>query len=242
MKAQLMLHAGGIEVSRDRVLNAPTPERTETWVPVPHRDLIETVEGALGDFGWTVARERHGLWKEDKRYFGVFDLTGHGLVAEDYTVSLGLRNSHDQSMTAAMVLGSRVFVCDNLAFSGEVQISHKHTTHIFRKLPALIVDAMAKVKLVKERQDARIASYKTIELQPATAHDFLIRSLDAGVVHARQVPAVLQEYREPRHPEFQPRTAWSLFNAYTEVFKQISVADLPTRTQRLHVLMDALAS
>jgi hypothetical protein len=30
---------------------------------------------------------------------------------------------------------------------------------------------------------------------------------------------VLEAWEEPRHEEFSPRTAWSLFNAFTEVQK-----------------------
>lgn len=30
-------------------------------------------------------------------------------------------------MPAALVMGTRVFVCDNLAFNGEVKLSCKHT-------------------------------------------------------------------------------------------------------------------
>jgi hypothetical protein len=30
---------------------------------------------------------------------------------------------------------------------------------------------------------------------------------------------VLEAWEEPRHEEFAPRTAWSLFNAFTEVAK-----------------------
>jgi hypothetical protein len=33
--------------------------------------------------------------------------------------SIGLRNSHDKSMRLAMTCGYRVFVCSNMAFSGD---------------------------------------------------------------------------------------------------------------------------
>jgi hypothetical protein len=54
------------------------------------------------------------------------------------------------------------------------------------------------------------------------AHDIVIRALDAGAITTTQVSEVLQEWREASHPEFQPGTAWSLFNAVTEVHKRVN--------------------
>jgi hypothetical protein len=35
----------------------------------------------------------------------------------------------------------------------------------------------------------------------------------------RLLPDVIRQWRNPSHPEFQERTAWSLLNAFTEVLK-----------------------
>ena len=42
---------------------------------------------------------------------------------------------------------------------------------------------------------------------------------------------------EPSHPEFSERSAWSLFNAFTEVLKG-NLPELPKRTEVLHGLFD----
>jgi hypothetical protein len=61
-------------------------------------------------------------------------------------------------------------------------------------------------------QDKRINAYKEAEIQDPTAHDLVIRATDVGVCSNRLIPAVLKEWREPKHPAFEPRTVWSLFN------------------------------
>jgi hypothetical protein len=50
---------------------------------------------------------------------------------------------------------------------------------------------------------------------------------------------VLREWRAPRHNEFRAggRTAWRLFNAFTEGLKG-NLDALPRRTQALHGLLD----
>jgi hypothetical protein len=161
---------------------------------------------------------------------------------EDFAYVVGLRNSHDKSYPAGLVVGSRVLVCDNLAFSGEIQISRKHTTNILRDLQALTCKAVGFLAARWMDQERRIDGYKHYEVNDAGAHDLIIRALDARVVTTTQVPRVLKEWREVRHPEFfgpyVERSAWTLFNAFTEVLKECSPFALPTRTQALHGLFD----
>ena len=45
-------------------------------------------------------------------------------------------------------------------------------------------------------------------------------------------------FRNPRHDEFTPRNAWSLFDGFTEALKG-NLAELPRRTERLHGLLDS---
>ena len=67
----------------------------------------------------------------------------------------------------------------------------------------------------------------------------VVKALDGGATLPRRLPQVLDEWRKPRHQEFEPRTAWSLFNAFTESMK--SAGDIGThvgRTSRLHRVFD----
>ena len=49
------------------------------------------------------------------------------------------------------------------------------------------------------------------------AHDLLVRAIRGRVLPASRLPQVLAAWDTPRLPEFAPRTAWSLVNAFTEV-------------------------
>jgi len=54
--------------------------------------------------------------------------------AADFALVVGLRNSHDKSFPAGLVIGASVLVCDNLSFSGEVRLARKHTYPIIATL------------------------------------------------------------------------------------------------------------
>jgi hypothetical protein len=222
------------------VADVVAPEHTNTWYPIPHETLITRVEGALDTLGMKVTESAHALSKGGDRYFGLLKVSNGQEEHRDYSYILGLRNSHDRKFTASMVVGSQVFVCDNLAFSGEITIARKHTRHIERDLPLLAVQAVGKLNNKWADMDKRISLYKESYVTDIAAHDFIIRSVDAGALPVTKVPEVLREWRTPTHQEFASnKTAWRLFNAFTEASKGVSLATLPQRTISLHALMDA---
>jgi hypothetical protein len=88
-------------------------------------------------------------------------------------------------------------------------------------------------------QSRRIDAYKATPLaDERTVHDLVVRSVYARALPGSQIMDVVNEWRTPRHEEFQPRTVWSLFNAFTETLKG-SLTLLPSRTQALHGLLDS---
>jgi len=235
-KCNLCLHAGAFEVPRRALAAVPTPRPTDTWHPIPHETYVHRIEQALPDYGLSVVQEAHAITHDGTRYFGLVQVQ-NGCSSPDYTWVLGLRNSHDKSLPAGLVAGSQVFVCDNLAFSGEVSISRKHTPNILCDLPGLVDSALTRLLDLFRFQDRRVERYKSVHLDDADAHDLTIRALDSGVVCASRIPDVLREWRTPRHAAFEPRTAWSWFNAVTETLKG-SLHVLPKRSQALYRLCD----
>ena len=215
MSCNLMLHCGAHAVERKEVWATPTPAGTATWQPIPHAQLLTQVESVLPRYGLSVINEAHALTHDNNRYFGLMEIR-NGCSHPDYTWVLGLRNSNDQQFPAGFVVGNQVFVCDNLAFMGEIVVSRKHTRFILRDLPDLIDQAVGQLASKWHEQDERITRYKDHRIKDATAHDLTVRALDAGIISATRIPDVLNEWRKPSHDEFRPRTVWSLFNAFTE--------------------------
>ncbi len=234
----LCLHCGADAVTPEIVYEAPTPSPTDTRFPIPHGRVLDQVRLALQVDGFSIVAEAHGLTHDGNRYFGLLQVV-NGQGHDDYSIVVGVRNSHDKTFPAALALGSGVFVCDNLAFRGEVKLARKHTRFIDRDLPLLVNRAVGLLGAHRQGLDLQIAAYKQQEIADAQAHDFIIRALDAGVVPSSTIERVVREWRTPSHDEFAPRTAWSLFNAFTEVLKGNARMALP-RTQALHGLMDAV--
>ena len=233
----LVLHCGASKVERADVENVPTPDATDTWTPIPHTALIERIEDTLKSDGLSIVNQVHSLTRGGSRYFGLMQIA-NGQNSDDYCWVLGARNSHDKSFPAGLVVGASVFVCDNLSFSGEIRMTRKHTVHIMRDLPGLVQRSIGQLMSRWHDQDARIEAYKNCELSDMQAHDLIVRAIDARAATTTQVPPLLQQWRHSKHEAFAPRTAWSLFNSFTEVMKPLSLNELSLRTQRLHGLFD----
>lgn len=206
-----------------------------------HHRLLEQVEATLAAGGLKTVNEAHALWNDGQRYFGLLEVQ-NGRPQDDYGLVIGLRNSHDKSFPAAIALGSAVFVCDNLAFSAEVTIARRHTRFIERDLPRVVHTAVGRLADMRLRQDERIEAYKQTTLDDRTAHDLVVRTVDAGMLPVTQLPSVLSAWRQPTHDAFTAdgKTAWRLFNAFTETWKGRSLAALPHRSQALHGLLDSV--
>jgi hypothetical protein len=109
-KSNLILHAGARSATREQVAIVPTPERTRSWVPIPHGQLLDGIQGCLERAGLSIVSEAHGLTPNGSRYFGLLQVA-NGHTDGDFGLVVGVRNSHDKSFPAGLVVGASVFVC-----------------------------------------------------------------------------------------------------------------------------------
>lgn len=240
MALNLMLHCGGKEAIREEVWDVKTPDRTSTYCPIAHSELVGMFEDELHRLDLRILSEAHGLSHEGQRYFGMFEVA-NGIEGRDYNTVVGLRNSHDKVLPTGAACGSGVFVCDNLCFSGEVTLARKHTPNIMRDLPHLVSGMVDQVLgILQPKMERRIDSYREVELPDVVAHDTMIRAVKRKALIPSKLPRAITEWDTPAHPEFEVggKTGWRLFNAFTEAMKGTSPHELVDRTMAIHEIMD----
>lgn len=248
----LMLHAGGYTASLADITNVSTPSPTTTHFPISHRWFLDQVLDALSYNGYEVASQQHGLMgKGGEDYFGVITLNKPS-QSGDYTHVLGLRNSHRHRFSAQAVLGTRVFVCDNLAFRGDnavMKFARKHTAFIRRDFPRICIDRIAELPAYFADTDMQIAAWKNLALGTnaddvrRNAADLCMTALTKGATNGRLLPRVWHEFNREDgpggHTSLKGSSLWSLFNAFTEVEKTTdSPAESQRRTARLSAILD----
>lgn len=214
----LIAHRGGWSATAGDLASVVVPEETDSYKPVPYPRFIEEVKLHIPRFGLTVEDERYALARDGNQMFGV--LTCQNGVVKDYALAIGLRSSYDRSLAVELVAGSRVFVCDNLAFSGEAGVSRKHTVNVFRDLPDLIYQMLGRISVMKERQDDEISRWKDTHLIPQMADHLMIQAVRTNAIPASKLPKVIEQFDSMAdNPEWDD-SAWSLFNAFTFVIGQ----------------------
>lgn len=237
----LMLHTGAHNATIDEVQLSWTPPRTQSHVPIPHIRLIELLRNSLDSLGVQLTSEEHGLAKDGQRYFGLF---GCGNLIAGVTTMIGARNSHDMVFPASLCLGPHVTVCDNLLFSGDVKLSRKHTTFIERDLPGLVMRGTEKLIEYKETVVDRIGKYKDYPLTQAQADHAVCTMVRGRGIMPSQVGGVLKEFDNPSYTEHLSEsgqhTVWTLYNAISEIMKQVGIFALPKRSEVVQAVCDSI--
>jgi hypothetical protein len=218
-QSQLVSHVDTEKITRDQLALIPTPVGTDSHKPVPHHEIVQALADTLAFRHISIFRDEYAVSKDGAKMFGLIELET-GFTGARF--ALGIRNSHDKSMRLAMTVGYRVFVCDNMAFHGDFQpVLAKHSKH-FNLLDSISigVDHMQRsfapmVEQVETWRGSRIAD-ETAKLIIYRA--FVEKALDVPHRLEREVHNL---YFNPTAEEFQPRTLWSLSNAFTGALKQL---------------------
>ena len=216
---QVIAHCGAKFVSYEDVCMAPVPMGTESFKPLPHRDFVDTIKSELNTRGVEIVKTSYALNKNGMQLFGMFDLATVAPTG-DFRSVMGFRNSNDRSWAAGIVAGSRVFVCDNLAFSGEFFcLRKKHTPNL-----DLGIHIGPAIDRFEENFDLLVGltdHLKTVNLSDTQAKELMVDLCGAKLFPLRLLPEIRKQWLEPDYPVFEDRTAWSLYNAFTESAKVI---------------------
>src|SRR5436309_10674512 len=105
--AKLLAHCGAQIVTRDDLKQYVTPPATETFKPVGHSQLVETLTQVMQDRGLFITREQFAV--QGARLFGTFDLEWQKM--EEYGAAVGFSHAVDRTMPIHLAVGARVFVC-----------------------------------------------------------------------------------------------------------------------------------
>jgi hypothetical protein len=227
----MTLSSYGGKITREQLSRVPTPSATATHKPIPHIKVVEKLVEALSFRQIGVVREEYAVSSDGMKMFGVMDLTSG---FQDCRFAIGLRNSHDKSFRLSCTVGLRVFVCENLAFHGEyTPVLAKHSKNfLLEDSLAVGVDRMQRNFAPLKRQ---VEQWQATQLSEASAKLLIYQAFieDEGGFPKHLARRVHDLYFEPLHKEFQPRTMWSLSNAFTSAFKELEPIPQYKATARL---------
>ena len=218
-----------ILMNRAQLMQVPTPNGTGRFhKPVPFGEYAEVVANNIGHTGFEITAEEYAVDNNGNKFFGMMEiapiaLEGEYLPAQDFKFNIGLRGSHDQSIPRGMTLGTRVMVCSNLCFHGNMgTVTTKQTTNVWDRLPLMVSNALQRLPEMMEVQQATFDAYKNHEFKnPRHGDAVLVEIYRQGGLTAAQLGTAIQQWDTPAHDEHAQYgwSAWRLLNAATEALK-----------------------
>lgn len=218
MEATLMTHVGASKVKREDLSLVPTPPATDTFKPIAHATLIDELEKSLAFRHIRVVRDEYAVTPDGMKLFGLLELNAE---YEGVRFAIGLRNANDKSMRLGMVAGYRVFVCDNMALSGDFKpLLAKHSKN-FNLVESLSIGVDRIQRGFEPLRDA-IAFKRGHLLHDEEARSMIYRAFMENRFPLKLLKTVHQEFFvAPSYAEFKQQTVWSLENAFTTAFKEL---------------------
>ena len=207
------------KIGRPELETIPVPEATPTHKPIPHHTIVEALVETLSFRHIGVVNEEYAVSSDGMKMFGVLDLETQ---MEGCRFSIGIRNSHDKSLRLGLTAGLRVFVCSNMAFSGDfTPVLAKHSKS-FNLIDTLAV-GVDRIQRNFEPMQRQVESWRQKQITDERAKLIFYSAFIDGKLEAPRtlLPEVHSLYFEPQYPEFAPRTMWSLSNAFTSAFKKL---------------------
>lgn len=211
-------------VTLEQLRQMPEPAaRGSVHEPIPHHLLASAIRVEAMERGYDVRSMQLALGMEGSALFGVMDLMPAGVVAaSDHGLSIGFRNSTNSTLAIKVVAGARVFVCDNLALSGDTIALLRRNTR------GLDLEVALKAGFDKFLQHASALDLHIMRMQATAITDMAAKARIFDVFSQRVLPVHLfddvdRNYFTPQDnmTDCTPRTEWGLHNAFTRALKAL---------------------
>jgi len=236
---ETVLIARNERLTREQLALVPTPEGTATHKPVPHAQVVTALVETLGFRHISVVGEEYAVSRDGMKMFGVMELD-QGMHGARF--ALGVRNSHDKSFRLAVTVGYKVFVCENLAFSGDFSpVLAKHSKN-FSLQNALSVGVDNMQRNFQPMVEA-VDRWRGSQLSDVSAKLIIYQAFVEGNLEVPRhlARSVHDLYFNPKHEEFASRNMWSLSNAFTSAFKELEPIPQYRATGKLAGFLQAAA-
>lgn len=220
-------------VSLEQVAAVPVPAHTRSWRPVPYADAVGFLKNTISrSLPYSLESEEYGLSKDGRQMFGLLTLdTGDN----EQGLAIGMRQSYNRSLSLGIAVGSQVFVCDNLMFSGSAfKVVRKNTVNVWADFRALVGRQVGDSRSHFEDVRAETENMRVIAVDQSRGYELLGRAVGEKVLTPTQANVAFGDWRIPRHEDFAPRNLWSLYNCATEGLKKGRPAQILDRHAKAH--------
>src|SRR5262245_37687331 len=214
MSGRLVAHSGATYIDREGLKALETPQGTDTWTPIPHYDLVTALEGQLKARGISIVKEQFAI--QSAKLFGVIDTDYQ--VTEEGGAAIGIRTANDKTLALQLAIGYRIFVCDNMAFRGDlIALKRKHTANL--DLHAEFAAAVGRYTRGFHQLQKNIGEWKERTVNTESGKQLIYDIFAQKIVPVRLFHATVRAWEAA-----EDKTMWRLHNCLTAGIKDLKPA------------------
>jgi hypothetical protein len=203
----LVVHRGATLVSRDDLARYEPPAPEGRWKPVKHSLIVDLMHRELERRDIQVSKEDYAVQRDGIYLFAA--LTLNWLRDEEMSAALAFRHANDKSEAMKLYAGMRVFVCDNMAISGdEIILNRKHTTRLN------VAEELAKA-FDRYRNGALVLRRNIEEMKAGRLSDIYVEAMLFEIFYRNMLPSRMLIPVADSFYNQDDRTSWGLLNACT---------------------------
>jgi hypothetical protein len=209
------------------------PERTDTYVPILHKDFAELVLESGNKQGFSIRNTNYDVAREGNIMRGIFAFIGDDSAMD---MQVGILNSYDKSKKVTIGLGSQVFICQNGMVSADYTMKRKHTGSVEEDIKYMIEEGMKRLYDEYRRNIEVRERLSKVEVTKSRYAELIGRMfIEEGIITSTQLNIVKKEFEGSKL--FPEPTAWSMYNHVNHALKVGHPADYITQHVELHKFM-----
>lgn len=213
--------------TREDLHKIEVPVRTNVskqWQGIQHGFLADTLVEQIEGKGLEIVKETWYTNPKGDTLWGAVDILPENAspsleIGQAGSFSLGVRHSNLGRYSVSFAVGARIAICSNGMFAGDFVLKKRHTSKVdLREVIDLGIDRYI---TECENLEQLIHGWQEVSLTDRDAEHLLFEVHRQGHVAFAHLEDVHKHWINPPHEEFEARTAWSLYNAFTEKAKDL---------------------
>lgn len=233
------------ECSEDFLRAVPVPQRTETYQPVPHGDMIDWTYMAADSERLKVERVDFANSNQGQRMGAYFHIKVPGGDEAGLLFLVALLNSYDKSIRASVATGATLFVCSNGMILADHFIRRMHRGETApRTIKEFIFEAMKAHKETIVEAVALKAVLLEIYLNEKAQAELAGRLfITEGILNSWEMSELKRQISDPSfdYGPFARHTGWEFYQHVTHALKNSQPDQFILKQKKLHSFMLTLA-
>lgn len=223
--------------------DAEVPAMTETYMPVPHQDLLDLVDRRLSVAGYEINNRRIEQNHDGTMIIAHFILAKIGSATYGFTQEFAVVSDYEKRKAIMFASGGHVFICGNGMVVSEVTVVRKHTSRVWEEIEDRCDEAIEKMEDNWKKLIRDVISMTSVELNLTQKAELLGRLfVEEKIITITELSKIVSEISKPSFDYESEGTLWELYNHCTLILKDSHIMRKTKALKDLHDFMVEFAN